>query len=169
MYDAYVRIFTRTGLTFRRACRLRCHRRDVSQEFMVLASSGEDAIVFSDGDDYAANLEAAVALPPAGARPAPGEVLKKVPTPGARTIEDLASFLKLPPTRLVKTLIVDGAQKDNVVALVVRGDHELNAVKAQKLPGVASPLRMASAERVLAATGTAPGYVGLVTQVPHLR
>ncbi len=163
MFDAYVRIFTRTGLTFR-AVRADSGAigGDVSQEFHVLASAGEDAIVFSDGDDYAANLEAAVALPPAGARPAPVEALKKVQTPGARTIADLAAFLKLPPERLVKTLIVDGAVEGEVVALVVRGDHELNAAKARKLPGVASPLRMASPQSVLAATATTPGYVGLV-------
>ena len=128
----------------------------------MLADSGEDAIVFSDGDDYAANLEAAVAAASGRARPAASEALHKVATPGARTIADLARFLKLEPARCVKTLIVDGAEKDTVVALVLRGDHELNAVKAQKLPGVANPLRMASAERVLAATGTEPGYVGLV-------
>ncbi len=162
MYDAYTRIFTRTGLTFR-AVRADSGAigGDVSQEFHVLAPSGEDAIVFSDGDDYAANLEAAVALPPAEPRPAPREALRKVATPGMRTIEDLARFLKVEPARCLKTLIVDGTG-DEVVALVVRGDHELNAVKAQKLPGVASPLRMASAARVLAATGTEPGYVGLV-------
>jgi prolyl-tRNA synthetase len=163
MFDAYVRIFTRTGLTFR-AVRADSGAigGDVSQEFHVLAASGEDAIVFSEGDDYAANLEAAVALPPAGARPAPQQQLQQVATPGARTIADLAAFLKLPAQRLAKTLVVDGAEAGSVVALVVRGDHELNAVKAQKLPGVASPLRMASPESVLAATGTTPGYVGLV-------
>ena len=163
MFAAYVRIFTRTGLTFR-AVRADSGAigGDVSQEFHVLASSGEDAIVFSDGDDYAANLEAAVAVAPAGGRPAPQQALQKVATPGARTIADVVSCLKLPPQRMVKTLIVDGAEPGSVVALVVRGDHELNAVKAQKLPGVASPLRMATAESVLAATGTTPGYVGLV-------
>jgi prolyl-tRNA synthetase len=162
MYEAYSRIFTRTGLTFR-AVRADSGAigGDVSQEFHVLADSGEDAIVFSDGDDYAANLEAAAALPPPGPRPAPSETLREVPTPGARTIADLAHFLEIEPSRCVKTLIVDGSDEP-VVALVLRGDHELNAVKAQKLPGVASPLRMASAERVLAATGTEPGYVGLV-------
>jgi prolyl-tRNA synthetase len=162
MYDAYTRIFTRTGLTFR-AVRADSGAigGDVSQEFHVLAASGEDAIVFSDADDYAANLEAAAALPPAESRPAPREELRKVPTPGARTIEDLARFLKIDPARCVKTLIVEGAA-GAVVALVVRGDHELNAVKAQKLPGVASPLQLASAERVRAAAGTEPGYVGLV-------
>ncbi|HEX4618180.1 MAG TPA: proline--tRNA ligase [Steroidobacteraceae bacterium] len=162
MYDAYTRIFTRTGLTFR-AVRADSGAigGDVSQEFHVLAASGEDAIVFSDADDYAANLEAAAALPPAAPRPAPREELRKVATPGARTIEDLARFLKVEPARCVKTLIVDGAD-GAVVALVVRGDHELNAVKAHKLPGVASPLQLSSAERVRAATGADPGYVGLV-------
>src|SRR2546421_3348157 len=162
MYDAYTRIFTRTGLTFR-AVRADSGAigGDVSQEFHVLAASGEDAIAFSDGDDYAANLEAAAALPPSEPRRAPQQPLNKVATPGARTIEELARCLKIEPARCVKTLIVEGTE-DTVVALVVRGDHELNAVKAQKLPGVASPLRMASAERVVKATGTGPGYVGLV-------
>jgi prolyl-tRNA synthetase len=162
MYDAYTRIFTRTGLIFR-AVRADSGAigGDVSQEFHVLAASGEDAIVFSDGDDYAANLEVADALPPREPRPPPREPLKKVPTPGARTIEELARQLKVDASRCVKTLIVDG-EGDEVVALVVRGDHELNAVKAQKLPGVAVPLRLASAARVLEATGTEPGYVGLV-------
>ena len=163
MYDAYTRIFTRTGLTFR-AVRAESGAigGDVSQEFHVLAASGEDAIVFSDADDYAANLEAAAALPPREPRPPPREALRKVATPGARTIADLARFLQVPPERCVKTLIVEGRDPAEVVALVVRGDHELNAVKAQKLPGVASPLALASAERVLEATGTEPGYVGLV-------
>ncbi|HYL70900.1 MAG TPA: proline--tRNA ligase, partial [Candidatus Dormibacteraeota bacterium] len=162
MYDAYTRIFTRTGLKFR-AVRADSGAigGDVSQEFHVLADSGEDAIVFSDADDYAANLDAAAALPPAGPRPAARAELRKVATPGARTIEDLARLLKVEPARCVKTLIVEGAD-GAVVALVVRGDHELNAVKAQKLPDVASPLQLASAERVQAATGTEPGYVGLV-------
>jgi prolyl-tRNA synthetase len=162
MYDAYTRIFTRTGLTFR-AVRADSGAigGDVSQEFHVLAQSGEDAIAFSDGDEYAANLEAAAALPPATPRPQPREELRKVETPGARTIEDLAKFLRVGAERCLKTLIVDGAD-GGVVALALRGDHELNAVKAQKLAGVANPLRMASAERVLAATGTAPGYVGLI-------
>jgi prolyl-tRNA synthetase len=162
MYEAYTRIFTRTGLKFR-AVRADSGAigGDVSQEFHVLAASGEDAIVFSDADDYAANLEAAAALPPAEGAPEPREALRPVNTPGARTIADLAQFLEVEPARCVKTLIVEGRQ-DTVVALVVRGDHELNAVKAQKLPEVASPLRMASAEQVLAATGTEPGYVGVV-------
>ena len=162
MYDAYTRIFTRTGLSFR-AVRADSGAigGDVSQEFHVLAHSGEDAIVFSDGDDYAANLEAAAALPPAEPRPEAREPLRRVATPGARTIEDLARFLKVEPTRCLKTLIVEGTD-GGVVALALRGDHELNAVKAQKLPGVAAPLRLASAAEVLEASGTEPGYVGVV-------
>ncbi|MDB6157989.1 MAG: prolyl-tRNA synthetase [Gammaproteobacteria bacterium] len=160
MYDAYTRIFTRTGLNFR-AVRADSGAigGDVSQEFHVLASSGEDAIVFSDADDYAANLEAAAAVPPTEPRPAPKEQLTKVVTPGAKTIEDLARFLKVPPSKTIKTLLVDGLE-DEVVALVVRGDHELNAVKAQKLPGVANPLHMASAERIARATGAEAGFIG---------
>jgi prolyl-tRNA synthetase len=162
MFDAYTRIFTRTGLTFR-AVRADSGAigGDVSQEFHVLAASGEDAIVFSDGDDYAANLEAAAALPPATPRATPQEMLRKVATPGARTIADLAAFLKVAPARCLKTLIVEGSE-GGVVALALRGDHELNALKAQKLAGVATPLRMASPERVLEASGTEPGYVGVV-------
>jgi prolyl-tRNA synthetase len=160
MYDAYVRIFTRTGLEFR-AVRADSGAigGDVSQEFHVLAASGEDAIAFSEGDDYAANMEAAVALPPAVERPPARQSLTKVPTPGAKTIDDLVRFLQIPAARTIKTLLVDGAD-DDVVALVVRGDHELNAIKAQKLPGVASPLQMASAERIVRATGSEPGYIG---------
>ena len=163
MYDAYTRIFTRTGLTFR-AVRADSGAigGDVSQEFHVLADSGEDAIVFSDGDDYAANLEAAAALPPLAPRPLPREPLHKVATPGVRTIADLARFLGVESARCMKTLIVEGEGKAGVVALVLRGDHELNAVKAQKLAGVASPLTLASATRVLEATGTEPGSVGPV-------
>lgn len=162
MYDAYVRIFTRTGLKFR-AVRADSGAigGDVSQEFHVLASSGEDAIVFSDGDDYAANLEAAEAIAPQAARPAPAQAMQRIPTPGAHTIAAVAQFLKVEPTRCLKTLIVDGTE-GSVVALALRGDHELNAVKAQKLPGVASPLRMATPERVRQATGADPGSVGVV-------
>jgi prolyl-tRNA synthetase len=162
MYDTYTRIFTRMGLIFR-AVRADSGAigGDVSQEFQVLAQSGEDAIVFSDSDDYAANLEAAAALPPTQPRPAPKEELEKVATPGAKTIEDLSRFLKIDAARTIKTLIVEGTG-DTVVALVVRGDHELNAIKAQKLPGVVSPLKMASPESVRKATGSEPGYLGVI-------
>jgi prolyl-tRNA synthetase len=163
MYDAYVRIFTRTGLRFR-AVRADSGAigGDVSQEFHVLASSGEDAIAFSDGDDYAANLEAATAAVPSEPRPTASQPLTKVSTPGAKTIEDLTKFLKIPATKTIKTLLVDGVEENEVVALVVRGDHELNAIKAQKLPGVANPLRMASADRIARSAEAVVGYIGPV-------
>ena len=163
MYDAYTRIFTRMGLDFR-AVKADSGPigGDVSQEFHVLAASGEDAIVFSDEDDYAANLEAAAALPPKEPRPAPREAMAKVATPGARTIEELSRMLKVEPSRCVKTLLVEGSGEEDIVALIVRGDHDLNAVKAQRLPGVASPLRMAGAERIARATGAQVGFIGPV-------
>jgi len=162
MYDAYTRIFTRMGLDFR-AVRADSGPigGDVSQEFHVLAASGEDAIVFSDEDDYAANLEAATALPPQEPRPAPRETMTRVATPGARTIEEVSRMLKVAPSRCVKTLLVEGAAGD-AVALVLRGDHDLNAVKAQRLPGVATPFRMAGAERIARATGAEAGFIGPV-------
>jgi prolyl-tRNA synthetase len=132
-----------------------------SEEFQVLAESGEDAIAFSDGDDYAANLEMAEALAPAGPRAAAAATLERVATPDVRTIAALGAFLGVPAARCAKTLLVE-AEGGGVVALVLRGDHELNALKAQKLPGVAAPLRMASAEAVRAATGAEPGFVGPV-------
>ena len=162
MYRAYTRIFERMQLKFRA---VRADTGSIggnaSQEFHVLADSGEDAIAFSDGDDYAANVELAEALAPAGARPAPAEAMQKVATPGAKTIADLAAFLKIPASRTLKALFVESTE-GGVVALLVRGDHELNAIKAQKLAGVLSPLRMATAEQVRAATGSEPGYLGPV-------
>jgi prolyl-tRNA synthetase len=162
MYAAYARIFTRLGLEFRAVqADSGSIGGSASQEFHVLADAGEDAIVFSDGDDYAANLELAVAVAPSEPRAAPGQPLTKVHTPNTRTIAALCEFLRIEPARCVKTLLVDAAD-GGVAAMVVRGDHELNAIKAQKLPGVANPLRMASAERVRAATGCEPGYLGPV-------
>jgi prolyl-tRNA synthetase len=160
MYEAYSRIFTRIGLKFR-AVRADGGSigGDTSQEFHVLADSGEDAIVFSNADDYAANLEVAVTVAPTAPRPAAAEALAKIPTPNARTIAELSAQLGVEAVRCVKTLLVDGSEGD-VVALVIRGDHELNALKSQKLPGVASPLRMSSADRVRKATGTEPGFIG---------
>jgi len=162
MFDAYTRIFTRMGLKFRAA------QADggsiggnVSQEFHVLADSGEDAIAYSTSGDYASNLETATTLAPAGARPAPSQPLRKVPTPGARTIADLSAFLGVPTQQCVKTLMVDG-DDGAVIAMILRGDQELNAVKAQKLAGVANPLRMASADRVREAANSDLGSLGPV-------
>jgi prolyl-tRNA synthetase len=162
MYDAYMRIFTRMGLKFRAVLADGGSiGGDTSQEFHVLADSGEDAIAFSDADDYAANLETAATLAPTAPRAASAEPLTKVPTPNARTIAEVSSLLGVNPTQCVKTLLVDGTAGD-VVALVIRGDHELNAVKSQKLDGVARPLRMAGAERIRAAAGAEAGFIGPV-------
>ena len=162
MYAAYSRIFERMQLRFRAVGAYSGSiGGSVSQEFHVLADSGEDAIAFSDSDEYAANLEMAEALVPPGARAAPGAALAEVSTPGVRTIAELTVSLGVSANRCVKTLLVDGVDGE-VIALVVRGDHELNAVKVQKLPGVLSPLRMTSAERVREATGCEPGFLGPV-------
>jgi prolyl-tRNA synthetase len=160
MYDAYTRIFTRMGLKFRAVqADGGSIGGDTSQEFHVLADSGEDAIVFSDGDDYASNLETAVTLGEATPRAAPAEPLTKVPTPNARTIAAVSALLGVPPAQCVKTMLVDGSAGD-IVALVIRGDHELNAVKSQKLDGVAKPLKLAGAEHIRAASGAEPGFIG---------
>ena len=162
MYRAYTAIFERLQLKFRA---VRADTGSIggsaSQEFHVLADSGEDAIAFSDGDDYAANLEMAEALAPATPRGAATAALQKVATPKVRTIDDLTKFLGVTADKCMKTLLVEGDQ-GGAVAMIVRGDHELNAVKAQKLPGVASPLRMASVEAVLATAGCEPGFIGPV-------
>lgn len=162
MYEAYTRIFTRMGLKFRAVLAdPGAIGGTGSQEFHVLASSGEDAIAFSDADDYAANIEKAEALAPATPRPMPAEIMREVPTPGAKTIADLTAALGIDAARTVKTLIVD-AEDGGVIALVVRGDHELNAVKAQNLSAVASPLRLATAEKIVSALGSEIGYIGPV-------
>jgi len=163
MRDAYVRMFTRMGLEFRP---VKADTGSIggtaSEEFQVLADSGEDAIAVSDGaDQYAANLELAPALPPSDPRPAAASSMQKVATPGQKTIDDVANFLKVVTQRTLKLLMVEG-DEGGVVALALRGDHELNAIKVQKLPGVASPLRMASREAVVAATGCEPGFLGPV-------
>jgi prolyl-tRNA synthetase len=160
MHEAYSRVCGRLGLAFRAVeADTGSIGGSLSHEFHVLADSGEDAIVFSDDSDYAANIELAPALPPVGGRAAPGREMERVATPGIRTIAELTEFLGVSPARCLKTLIVLG-DDGGAVALVIRGDHELNAVKAEKLPGVAAPLRMAGPEAVRAATGCEPGFVG---------
>lgn len=159
MYETYSRIFTRLGLDFRA---VRADTGSIggnfSHEFHVLAASGEDIIVFSPGG-YAANIELAEALPPAGPRPAPSEELRTVDTPGQHSIEEVSASLQVPASRCVKTLLVQGAD-GGVVALVLRGDHELNTVKAAKLPEVQTPLTFATAEQVRAVAGCEPGSLG---------
>ncbi|MBQ4855237.1 proline--tRNA ligase [Rhodanobacter sp. B2A1Ga4] len=161
MYQAYVRIFTRLGLTFRAVqADTGAIGGNASHEFQVLADSGEDAIAFSDGSDYAANLEKAEALAPSAARPAPAAALARVDTPTQKTIEDVAAFLKVSPQQCVKTLLVRG--RDGLVALCLRGDHQINEVKAGKLAELPDESVLASEEEILAATGTRPGFIGPV-------
>ena len=162
MYDTYSAIFTRLQLRFRAvSADTGAIGGSASQEFHVLADSGEDAIVFSDAGDYAANLELAEAPAPRQPRPPASQELALVATPGARTIAALSAFLGVDATRTLKTLVVNAAD-GGLVALVLRGDHELNAVKAQKLPAVATPLRMADPGRIAAVAGCEPGFLGPV-------
>lgn len=162
MFDAYTRIFTRIGLRFRAVLADSGNiGGSLSHEFHVLAESGEDAIVFSDKGDYAANREHAEARAPAGARPAPGAGLQYHDTPGQTSIAAVSASLGAASGQCVKTLIVHG-REGGLLALVLRGDHELNPAKAEKLPGAASPLRFASEQEILEHTGCAPGYLGPV-------
>ncbi len=162
MRAAYVRMFTRMQLNFRSVqADTGAIGGSASEEFQVLADSGEDAIAVSDGDGFAANVELAPAAAPTQARAVPAQALEKVATPHMKTIADLSAFLGVPREQCLKTLLVD-ATDGGVVALVLRGDHELNPVKAQKLKGVANPLRMASAAAVKAASGSEPGFLGPV-------
>jgi prolyl-tRNA synthetase len=161
MYDAYSRIFTRLGLRFRAVeADTGAIGGNASHEFHVLADSGEDAIVFSDGSEYAANMEKAEALAPTDPRPEPSAALERVATPGQRSIEDVSAFLGVVPAACVKTLIVRG--NDGLVALCVRGDHEINEVKAGKLDELPGEPRLASEEEILAAIGCPPGFIGPV-------
>lgn len=161
MYATYARILTRLGLKFRAvAADTGAIGGSCSHEFHVLADSGEDAIAFCPDSDYAANVELAEALAPDTTRPAPTEALQKVPTPGQRTIDEVCAYLGVPPQRVVKTLVVRG--EEGLVALLVRGDHELNEVKAAKLPGVKRPLEFASEAEIRASLGCGFGSLGPV-------
>ena len=159
MHAAYTAIFERLGLHFRvvdaDSGEIGGSR---SQEFHVLADSGEDAIAYCDADGYASNVEMAATVAPAAERAEPAQELTKLETPGARTIEALEAMLGVTAAQTLKTLIVDG--EEGPVALALRGDHELNAVKAQKIPGVSTPLTMADAGTIREVTGCAPGFAG---------
>ena len=161
MHAAYTTIFERLGLKFRvvdaDSGEIGGSR---SQEFHVLADSGEDAIAFCDEDDYASNIETAATLPPVHERPAATRELEKIATPGVKTIDELCKLTGTRPEQTVKTLIVEGT--DGPVALVLRGDHELNTVKAQKLEGVASPLTMADDATIRKTVGAGAGSLGPV-------
>ncbi len=169
MYQAYCNIFTRLGLEFRPVqADTGAIGGAVSHEFHVLASSGEDAIVFSDEGDYAANIEKAEALAPATARPAPAAPVSEIATPNAGTIAEVAALLKLDASQIIKTLLVHGEVSDDhqgpqpLVALLLRGDHELNEIKAEKTAGIKAPLTFASDAEILAVTGASAGSIGPV-------
>ncbi|MBM4122618.1 MAG: proline--tRNA ligase [Nitrospira sp.] len=160
MYDAYQRIFTRCGLTFRAV------EADTgliggtsSHEFMVLAETGEETIVYAEAGPYAANVERAEVPPPTEVSTEPTRPLRKVPTPGARTVEEVTALLKVSPQQLVKTLLYTTAQ--DTVAVLLRGDHEANEVKLKKLLGV-TDIALADSARVTAVTGAPVGFAGPV-------
>lgn len=161
MYQAYSKIFTRLGLDFRA---VQADNGSIggsgSHEFHVLAGSGEDDIVFGESTDYAANIEKAEALPRESARGAATEELRLVDTPGTKTIAALVEKFGLPIEKTIKTLVVHAAEEGKLIALIVRGDHELNEIKAGNHPLVASPLQMASEADIKAAIGAAPGSLG---------
>lgn len=165
MHAAYSAIFSRMDLDFRPVLAdTGSIGGSSSHEFHVLAKSGEDDIAFSDASDYAANVEMAEAVMPAGERAAPSEEMRVVDTPNAKTIAELTEQFNLPVEKTVKTLVVRAAEDSGhqLVALLVRGDHELNEIKAQKLPLVADPLEMADEAEIRAAIGAGPGSLGPV-------
>ncbi|MEW8332804.1 MAG: proline--tRNA ligase [Candidatus Thiodiazotropha sp.] len=165
MHETYSRIFSRCGLDFRPvAADTGSIGGSGSHEFHVLAASGEDAIAFSTGSDYAANVELAEAVAPAGERPAPAAEMTLVDTPDAKTIQELVAQFDQPIERTVKTLVVKASDEMDaeLVALLVRGDQELNEIKADKLPQVASPLTFAEEAEIRAAIGAGPGSLGPV-------
>ena len=163
MHQTYSSIFTRLALEFRPVIAdTGSIGGSTSHEFHVLANSGEDDIAFSDTGSYAANVEMAEALPPRGDRPAAAATLAQVATPGVKSIDELAGFLAVDPASTVKTLLVAADTAGELVALVLRGDHQLNAIKAEKLPGIASPLRMAGEEEVRAVCNAGFGSLGPV-------
>ncbi|PIV32999.1 MAG: proline--tRNA ligase [Lysobacterales bacterium CG02_land_8_20_14_3_00_62_12] len=161
MYSAYTRIFNRLGLRFRAVqADTGAIGGNASHEFHVLADSGEDAIAFSTGSDYAANIELAEAVAPAQARAAASATLTRVATPHQKSIDEVAGFLKVAAEQCVKTMILRG--RDGLVALCVRGDHEINEVKAQKLALLAGEFELASEAEIASVIGCAPGSIGPV-------
>ncbi|MET0072016.1 MAG: proline--tRNA ligase [Candidatus Thiodiazotropha sp.] len=165
MHQTYSRIFSRCGLDFRPvAADTGSIGGSGSHEFHVLAASGEDAIAFSTESDYAANVELAEAVAPAWERPAPTLEMTLVDTPDARTIQELVEQFEQPIEKTVKTLVVKAAEEmeTELVALLVRGDQDLNEIKADKLPQVASPLQFAEEAEIRAAIGAGPGSLGPV-------
>ena len=163
MYDAYCCVFGRLGLNFRPvAADTGSIGGTGSHEFQVLAESGEDVIAYSDASDYAANVELAQTLPLSGSRAAAQKHLEKVHTPEVKTIAQLVDFLQIPVETTLKSIVVEGENEGELVLLLLRGDHEFNDIKAEKLAGVKSPLAMAQPKHILAAFGANGGSLGPV-------
>lgn len=162
MYETYQRIFTRLGLNFRP---VQADNGSIggngSHEFHVLADSGEDDIAFSNSSDYAANIEKAPTKPSTLERPAPTEEMVSFETPGLKTIDALAEAMNIPATQQVKILLVEG-EDDSTVALLLRGDHNLNEIKAEKIDGITAPLTFTTEETIIKLTGSKPGSLGPV-------
>lgn len=162
MYDAYSRVFTRLGLGFRAVeADTGSIGGNASHEFHVLADSGEDAIAVCNKYDYAANVELAEALAVGGDRKAASKAVEKIATPEQKTIDEVASFLSIKADQTIKTLIVHG-EETPLIALAVRGDHELNEIKAEKHPLVKSPLSWASEQEIEQTVGCQTGSIGVV-------
>ena len=169
MFAAYQRIFTRMGLTFRAV------KADTgaiggsrSHEFQVIADTGEDAIAYCPASDYAANIELAEALPLLASRAAPSQAMVKTPTPGKAKCEDVATLLNLPLAQTVKSIVLAVEKVDDngdplpaeVWLLLLRGDHELNEIKAGKIPGLSKGFRFATEAEIVEYFGCKPGYLG---------
>ena len=178
MAQAYRRIFDRFGLQYRAvAADSGAIGGDLSEEFQVMAATGEDAIVYCPSSDYAANMEKAQALAPSQPRPAPAQALTKTPTPGKSTCADVAVLLRLPLAQTVKSLVLatDEINSEGVVVksqvwlLLVRGDHDMNEVKVGKLPGFDKGFRFATLAEIDAHFGCKPGYLGPVNLVQALK
>ncbi len=169
MADAYRRIFDRFGLRYRAvAADSGAIGGDLSEEFQVIAATGEDAIVYCEASGYAANMEKAEALEPAGPRPAPGQVMEKTPTPGKATCADVAELLDLPLNRTVKSLVLATEPVDaqgapaaaKIWLLLLRGDHDMNEIKVGKVPGLDQGFRFATVPEIEQHFGCKPGYLG---------
>lgn len=167
MYDAYTAIFTRLGLTFRAVeADTGSIGGNHSHEFQVLADAGEDTIAYSDESNYAANIEMAEALAPKESRGEAKDPYSKVPTPGCHTVDEAAKALKIESNQVMKSLLVRGEPdadgKYELIMLCLRGNEELNEIKAGKLPGVSNPLEFATDEEIFEFTGAHPGSLGPV-------
>ena len=171
MAGAYRKIFDRFGLTYRAvAADSGAIGGDLSEEFQVIAATGEDAIVYCPTSDYAANMEKAEALPPEGSRKAPTQAMTKTATPGKSTCADVAEYLQVPLQQTIKSLVLateekneaGGVIKTQVWLLMLRGDHEMNEVKANKIPGMENGFRFATLEEIDEHFGCKPGYLGLI-------